>query len=146
MELRLILWQGHHDRVFQLNWLYFCGICQMMTLKVVANIALRLQPVQSILQCPRLQPLCVSCSTPEGWRLGQALCSHRSLIVYLVPPLRIRTQFAVFEFIPPSATTSIHCRHRLVRRALKQLSYQDRLEMSVFQGCQHSRAVSLWLQ
>jgi hypothetical protein len=24
-----ILWQGHHDRVMQLNWLYFCGICQM---------------------------------------------------------------------------------------------------------------------
>ena len=35
-----ILWQGHHDRVMQLNWLYFCGICQMMPLKVWPNTAL----------------------------------------------------------------------------------------------------------
>ena len=28
-----ISWQGHHDRVMQLNWLYFCGIWQMMPLK-----------------------------------------------------------------------------------------------------------------
>ena len=27
----------HHDRVMQLNWLYFCGICQMMPLKVWPN-------------------------------------------------------------------------------------------------------------
>ena len=27
-----ILWQGHHDRVIQLNWLYFCGICQMINI------------------------------------------------------------------------------------------------------------------
>ena len=33
-----ILWQGHHDRVMQLN--YFCGICQMMPLKVWSNTAL----------------------------------------------------------------------------------------------------------
>ena len=35
-----ILWQSHHDRVMQLNWLYFCGICQMMPLKVGPNTAL----------------------------------------------------------------------------------------------------------
>ena len=35
-----ISWQGHHDRVMQLNWLYFCGICQMMPLKVWPNTAL----------------------------------------------------------------------------------------------------------
>ena len=35
-----ILWQSHHDRVMQLNWLYFCGICQMMPLKVWPNTAL----------------------------------------------------------------------------------------------------------
>ena len=29
-----ISWQGHHDRVMQLNWLYFCGICQLMPLKL----------------------------------------------------------------------------------------------------------------
>ena len=35
-----ILWQGHHDRVMQLNWLYFCGKCQIMPLKVWPNTAL----------------------------------------------------------------------------------------------------------
>ena len=34
-----ILWQGHHDRVMQLNWLYICGICQMMPPKVWLNTA-----------------------------------------------------------------------------------------------------------
>ena len=32
-----ILWQSHHDRVMQLNWLYSCGICQVMPLKVWPN-------------------------------------------------------------------------------------------------------------
>ena len=35
-----ILWQCHHDRVMQLNLLNFCGICQMMPLKVWPNTAL----------------------------------------------------------------------------------------------------------
>ena len=29
-----ISWQGHHDRVMQLNRLYFCGTCLTMPLKV----------------------------------------------------------------------------------------------------------------
>ena len=35
-----ISWRGHHDRVMQLNWLYFCGICQVIPLKVWPNTAL----------------------------------------------------------------------------------------------------------
>ena len=52
-----ILWQGHHDRVMQLNWLYFCGICHMMPLKVWPNTALGCNR-QSICM-PQLQPLYV---------------------------------------------------------------------------------------
>ena len=50
-----ILRQGHHDRVMQLNWLYFCGICHMMPLKVWPNTALGCNH-QSICM-PQLQPL-----------------------------------------------------------------------------------------
>ena len=50
-----ILWQGHHDRVMQLNWLHFWGKCQMMPLKVWPNIALGCNH-QSICM-PQLQPL-----------------------------------------------------------------------------------------
>ena len=58
-----ILWQGHHDRVMQLNWLYFCGICQMMPLKVWPNTALGCNH-QSICM-PQLQPLCSAALVPN---------------------------------------------------------------------------------
>ena len=50
-----ISWWDHHDRVMQLNWLHFCGICQMMPLKVWPNTALGCNH-QSICM-PKLQPL-----------------------------------------------------------------------------------------
>ena len=56
-----ILWQGHHDRVMQLNWLYFCGKCQMMPLKVWPNTALGCNH-QSICM---LQPLCSAALVPN---------------------------------------------------------------------------------
>ena len=58
-----ILWQGHHDRVMQLNWLYFCGICHMMPLKVWPNTALGCNH-QSICM-PQLQPLCSAALVPN---------------------------------------------------------------------------------
>ena len=58
-----ILWQGHHDRVMQLNWLYFCGICQMMPLKVWPNTAPGCNH-QSICT-PQLQPLCSAAQVPN---------------------------------------------------------------------------------
>ena len=58
-----ISWRGHHDRVMQLNWLYFCGICQMMPLKVWPNTALGCNH-QSICM-PQLQPLCSAALVPN---------------------------------------------------------------------------------
>ena len=58
-----ILWQGHHDRVMQLNWLYFCGICQMMPLMVRPNTALGCNH-QSIC-LPQLGPLCSAALVPN---------------------------------------------------------------------------------
>ena len=58
-----ISWQGHHDRVMQLNWLYICGICQMMPLKVWPNTALGCNH-QSICM-PQLQPLCSAALVPN---------------------------------------------------------------------------------
>ena len=95
----------------QLKWLYFCGICHMMPLKVrVAEHSSRLQP--SINLHPPVTAFMFSCSgtqcTPGGWRLGSALCSDRSLIVYW-PPLRIRTRAAGFKIISGDHyTTTAH--------------------------------------
>ena len=58
-----ISWWGHHDRVMQLSWLYFCGICQMMPLKVWPNTALSCNH-QSICM-PQLQPLCSAALVPN---------------------------------------------------------------------------------
>ena len=58
-----ILWQGHHDRVMQFNWLYFCGIYQMMPLKVWPNTALGCNH-QSI-SMPKLHPLCSAALVPN---------------------------------------------------------------------------------
>ena len=51
-----VSWQGHHDRVMQLNWLYFCGICQMISMKMRPNTVLGFNH-QSICM-PQLQPSC----------------------------------------------------------------------------------------
>ena len=56
-------WRGHHDRVMQLNWLCFCGICQMMPLNVWLNTALGCNH-QSICM-PQLQPLCSAAQVPN---------------------------------------------------------------------------------
>ena len=40
-----ISWRGHRDRVMQLNWHYFRGICQMMSLRVWPNTDLGCNPV-----------------------------------------------------------------------------------------------------
>ena len=58
-----ISWRGHHDRVMQLNWLYFYAICQMMPLKVWPNKALGCNH-QSICM-PQLQPLCSAALVPN---------------------------------------------------------------------------------
>ena len=58
-----ILWQGHHDRVMQLNWLYLCGIYHIMPLKVWPNTDLGCNP-QSICM-PQLQPLCSAALVPN---------------------------------------------------------------------------------
>ena len=106
-----ISWQGHHDRVMQLNWLYFCGIYQMMPLKVWPNTALDCNH-QSICM-PQVQPLCSAALVPtvlppKGWRLGLALRRDRSLIVYW-PPLRIRTRAAGFKIVSGDHyTTTAH--------------------------------------
>ena len=47
----------------QLNWLYFCGICQMMPLKVWPNTALGCNH-QSICM-PQLQPWCSAALVPN---------------------------------------------------------------------------------
>ena len=67
----IILWRGHHDRVvMRLNWLYFCGICQMIPLIVWPNTALGCNH-QSICM-PQLQLFCsaalVSNVLPEGMK------------------------------------------------------------------------------
>ena len=96
-----ISWWGHHDRVMQLNSLYFCGICQMMPLKMWPKLSSRLQPsinlhapvTAYLFSCSGTQ-----CTTPEGWRFGKALCSDPSHIVYWAwPPIRIQTLSAGFE-------------------------------------------------
>ena len=63
-----ISWRGHHDRVMQLNWLYFCGICQMMPVKMWPNTALGCN-YQSICM-PQLQPSCSAALVPNvlPWR------------------------------------------------------------------------------
>ena len=63
-----ILWQGHHDRVMQLDWRYTCGICQMMPLKVWPNTALGCNH-QSIC-IPQLQPLCSAARYPMYYPEG----------------------------------------------------------------------------
>ena len=86
----------------QLNWLYFCGICQMMLLKVWPNTALGCNH-QSDLHAP-VTAFMYSCSgtqcilprRDEG--SGKPMFSDRSLIVHK-PPLRIRTRAAGFKII-----------------------------------------------
>ena len=58
-----ILWQSHHDRVMQLNWLYFWDKCQMMPLKVWPHTALGCNH-QSICMS-QLQPLCSAALVPN---------------------------------------------------------------------------------
>ena len=49
-----ISWQGHHDRVMQLNLLYFCGTYQLIPLKLWQN---RAQGCNHQSTCmPQLQP------------------------------------------------------------------------------------------
>ena len=58
-----ISWQGHTDRVMQLNWLYFCGICQLIPLKLWSN---RAQGCNHQSTCmPQLQPLCSAALLPN---------------------------------------------------------------------------------
>ena len=54
---------AHHDRVMQLNWLYFCGICQMIPLNLWPNTA---QGCNHQSTCtPQLQPLCSAALVPN---------------------------------------------------------------------------------
>ena len=57
-----ISWQGHHDRVTQLNWLYFCGICQLISLKLWPNIVQGCNHQSTCM--PQLQPLCSAALVP----------------------------------------------------------------------------------
>ena len=77
-----ISWRGHHDRVMQLNRLYFCGICQMMLLKVWSNTALGCNH-QSICM-PQLQPLCSAALVPNVQpRRGSAyMCTYKCIYVH----------------------------------------------------------------
>ena len=88
---------SHH---VQLNWLYFCGICQLMPLKLWQNTAQGCNHQSTCM--PQLQPLCSAALVlmyyPKEWRLGWALCSDRCLIVYWTP-LRIRTRAAGLKII-----------------------------------------------
>ena len=56
------------DRVMQLNWLYFCGICQLIPLKLWPNTVQGWHH-QSICM-PQLQPLCSAVLVPNvlPWR------------------------------------------------------------------------------
>ena len=79
----------------QLNWLYFCGICQRIPLKVWPNTALDMQPSHQF-ACPTLQPLPIrtalvpNATDPEGmtriWRTFQALCSDRKPTIAILAP------------------------------------------------------------
>ena len=60
-----ISWQGHHDRVMQLNWLHFRGICQMISQKAWPNTALGCNHQSTCM--PQLQSLCYENS--EVWIL-----------------------------------------------------------------------------
>ena len=73
-----ILWQGHHDRVIQLKWLYFCGICKMMPLKMWSNTALGCNH-QSICM-PQLQLLVTSCRV-----MSRHVTSHPIMSRHVTP-------------------------------------------------------------
>ena len=51
-----ISWQGHHDRIMQLNWLYCRGICQMTPLKMWPNTSLGCN--HQLTCMPQLRLLC----------------------------------------------------------------------------------------
>ena len=76
-------------RCMQSSWILFprhMRICQMMPLEPCGRTQLfRLQPSVDY-TCPVTAFMfsCSStqCTTPEGWKLGKALCSDWSLIVY----------------------------------------------------------------
>ena len=55
-----IFWLSPFDWVMQLNWLYSCGICQLIPLKTVAEHSARLQPSINL----QLQPLCSAALVP----------------------------------------------------------------------------------
>ena len=52
-----------YDRVMQLNWLYFCGICQLIPLKVWPNTAQGCNHQSTCM--PQLQPLCSAALVPN---------------------------------------------------------------------------------
>ena len=104
-----ILWQGHHDRVMQLNWLYFCGICQMMPLKVWPNTALGCNH-QSICM-PQLQPLCSAAL--DKWAIQKTRFSQEANIRLICEKMR--------NEITPVHVTAISCQQKqLMSSGMKQ--------------------------
>ena len=94
----------------QLNLFNFCGICQLMPLKVWPNIALGCHHQSACMPNYSLyvQLVRYQCTTPEGWSLGWALCSDRSLIVYWLP-LGTQTRATGFKIISGDHyTTTTH--------------------------------------
>ena len=106
----LTSWQGHHDRVMQLNWLYFCSICQMMPLKVGPNTALGCYH-QSICM-PQLQPLRSAALVIPRRDEGSGNPVQWSKPYSILAPLRIRTRAGRFRIISGDhyTTTEHKCR------------------------------------
>ena len=81
--MRLCIWWHNakaSNRVMQLNWLCFCGICHMMPQKVWPNTALSCNHQSTYLNHNLyVQLLWYWHTTPMRWRLEWALCSDRAL-------------------------------------------------------------------
>ena len=104
-----ISWQGHLNRVMQLNWLYFCGIYQTLLLKVWPNTALGCS-CQSIFM-PQLQHLCsaglVSMYYPREMKASissvQSIKLHR-ILAWDLKQRPLGTHFGVVTTILPMHT------------------------------------------
>ena len=63
---------AHHDRVMQLNWLYFCGICQPIPLNLWPNTAQGCNHQSTCM--PQLQHLCSAALEPNVQPWWDVMC------------------------------------------------------------------------
>ena len=123
----------------QLNWLYFCGICQRMPLKVWPNTALGCNH-QSICM-PQLQPLCSTALVPnvlpkrtKAWVSPVQWSKPHSIL----PLLRILTQLAGFKIISGDHyTTTAHINTSVSREQCGSSVWVSLLKIVQIQYCEH---------